>query len=103
MEPDTRNSGIEHLHTVKILILAMPSMGKRSISEGMVFSASTVDEHHQFRPDSWVPTETVSDRTQRQRTENICVFCTACIRAQREEDGRKNLGVCLANCTRNER
>ena len=46
------------------------------------FSASTGDEQHHLRPDSWVPTETVTSSARRQRTEKIFVFCTACIRVQ---------------------
>ena len=80
----------------------MPSMGKHGISEVMVFSVSTVDEQHQFRPDSWVPTETVI--VNRGREERPFVnFVHLALEFRREEGGKKNIGVRLANCTGKER
>ena len=66
------------------------------------FSASTVDELHQFRPDSWVPTETaIVHRDRVQRT--FVSLEQFALQVKREEDGRKNISVSQANCTGNER
>ena len=68
----------------------------------IVLPASTADEQHQFCPDSWVPTETVI--VNRDKEERLFVnFVHLALEFRREEGGKKNIGVTLANCKGKER
>ena len=68
----------------------------------IVLPATTADEQHQFCPDSWVPTET--EIVNRGREERPFVnFVHLALEFRREEGGKKNIGVRLANCTGNGR
>ena len=63
----------------------------------MYLFASTGDKQLQFRPDSWVPTETVIAKRNREQRPFV-KFAQLCIRIQQEE-GSNEFDVILASCS----